>query len=589
MKKDKLSDKNIRTILLEKTLRLSAPAFFLIMTFGIYFPSVLFLGNINEFALSYWKVIPYILAVSLVALVLVYIIGLLCVHAKVFQAYLALVFSIALGFYLQGNFFDFGLTSLNGNKIDWSKQRTGMIISIIVWLLCLIVPMIFMFYKQKIAERIMKYGSLLLTAMQLVSLIVAVLTTSRNVENNFAVTKKDEFQLSSNQNIIMFVVDTLDASWFEDTILQDDQDSAQLRDFTYYSNAVAGGAPTAIGIPTLLTGIQYSNTAMSVNDYYKDAYGNSSVFKDLSQHNYLVKLYTDYALLNHSDKQYIDNVETGCEYKVAWKSEFVKYLYRFTSFYAMPMPLKQSFWFYSDDFSSLVAIDDDTDTYKFNDPLFYQEYQNSGITTQNEKNAFVMYHLTGAHGPYTMDENACRSDSETTMKQQVFGSFKIITEYMNELKEKGLYDNSTIIITADHGGVGLYQNPAILVKEQGAKKDHITTDDAPVTFKNLTSTYMAAALNQSGSNKVLKSVNEDVYGKTLTEISEETKEQQSQGGSADDVVRYHAAPDSLAVQLNPDLDFVAKQKWTLYRIKGNARDLSNMEPLESGDYDLSNH
>ena len=59
-----------------------------------------------------------------------------------------------------------------------------------------------------------------------------------------------------------------------------------------------------------------------------------------------------------------------------------------------------------------------------------------------------MYHLNGAHSPYVMDENAQAVPSDSIgVDSQIRGIFKIIKEYMDELKAKGIYDSSTIIIT----------------------------------------------------------------------------------------------------------------------------------------------
>mgnify|MGYP000582751944 CR=1 FL=1 len=70
----------------------------------------------------------------------------------------------------------------------------------------------------------------------------------------------------------MFVVDTLDASWFEDMLLPNEEYKKSLKDFTYFDDAVAGGAPTVLAIPTLLTGKIDMDASRDTSEYYKDAY-----------------------------------------------------------------------------------------------------------------------------------------------------------------------------------------------------------------------------------------------------------------------------------------------------------------------------
>ena len=84
--------------------------------------------------------------------------------------------------------------------------------------------------------------------------------------------------LNCLQKIIQLclVVDTLDASWFEDMLLPNEEYKKSLKDFTYFDDAVAGGAPTVLAIPTLLTGKIDMDASRDTSEYYKDAYESSS-------------------------------------------------------------------------------------------------------------------------------------------------------------------------------------------------------------------------------------------------------------------------------------------------------------------------
>ena len=56
--------------------------------------------------------------------------------------------------------------------------------------------------------------------------------------------------------------------------------------------------------------------------------------------------------------------------------------------------------------------------------------------------------------------------------------------FTNSLKQQGLYDNSTIVIMADHGYHGLSQNPLLLVKDRN--EDHpYTVSDACISYFDL--------------------------------------------------------------------------------------------------------
>lgn len=534
----------------ERILLLLPPTIFLIFTFAIYMPSSLFISNIDDFALDYIKIVPLIALVSVAVLVIVYIIGLIIPIKRLFYSYVLLVFSLALGFYIQGNFLNPAFNSLNGKEIAWSQYKINGIISIIAWILVFVVPQVVYAIKENIMSLIVKWGSLFVTAMQLVSLVVLLLTTHKVVSNDFAVTKNGEFELSSKNNTIMFVVDTLDASWFEDMLLPNEEYKESLKDFTYFDDAVAGGAPTVLGIPTLLTGKIDMDASRDTSEYYKDAYESSSLFADMQKSNCNVKLFTEFYYLDYCDKNSVDNLKMEQKYVISSRRGFMECLYKFVSFYAMPQFLKQNFWLYSGEFNQYITLEDNTSNlYKLDDAQFYQDFKEKGITTQNDKDTFVMYHLNGAHSPYVMDENAQAVPSDSIgVDSQIRGIFKIIKEYMDELKAKGIYDSSTIIITADHGGIDLYSNPATLVKERNANHDEMVVSDSKITFTNVNNTIASSTLKDSSA-----------YGENVFEVGDKQ------------MVRFHVAPNDLTENVFKDNAYAKEQLWSLLIIPADKR------------------
>jgi len=412
------------------------------------------------------------------------------------------------------------------------------------------VPQVVYAIKENIMSLIVKWGSLFVTAMQLVSLVVLLLTTHKVVSNDFAVTKNGEFELSSKNNTIMFVVDTLDASWFEDMLLPNEEYKKSLKDFTYFDDAVAGGAPTVLGIPTLLTGKIDMDASRDTSEYYKDAYESSSLFADMQKSNCNVKLFTEFYYLDYCDKNSVDNLKMEQKYVISSRRGFMECLYKFVSFYAMPQFLKQNFWLYSGEFNQYITLEDNTSNlYKLDDAQFYQDFKEKGITTQNDKDTFVMYHLNGAHSPYVMDENAQAVPSDSIgVDSQIRGIFKIIKEYMDELKAKGIYDSSTIIITADHGGIDLYSNPAILVKERNANHDEMVVSDSKITFTNVNNTIASSTLKDSSA-----------YGENVFEVGDKQ------------MVRFHVAPNDLTENVFKDNAYAKEQLWSLLIIPADKR------------------
>lgn len=118
-----------------------------------------------------------------------------------------------------------------------------------------------------------------------------------------------------------------------------------------------------------------------------------------------------------------------------------------------------------------------------------------------------------------------RTDYDSMMSQAK-GSMKIVLEYIRQLQTLGLYDNATIIITADHGENYLYDpgrvrgldflelnrtsNPILLVKNADQTWEGVRPNSAPVSHTEVIASIIAAINPQTATD----------YGSTLEDIEE---------------------------------------------------------------------
>ncbi len=76
-----------------------------------------------------------------------------------------------------------------------------------------------------------------------------------------------------------------------------------------------------------------------------------------------------------------------------------------------------------------------------------------------------MAHLEGTHPEF---HDTIEDDAESCIG--------LIYLFTNSLKQQGLYDNSTIVIMADHGYHGLSQNPLLLIKDKDEEHPYAVSD-----------------------------------------------------------------------------------------------------------------
>ena len=104
-----------------------------------------------------------------------------------------------------------------------------------------------------------------------------------------------------------------------------------------------------------------------------------------------------------------------------------------------------------------------------------------GLSTTDKK-LCIFQHIHGMHIPYISIHNNFvepRADIDMNIAQE--GCMEIFTNYISQLKEIGVYDNSTIILTADHGMPSSIDigSPIMLVKPQSRTSDRLVINSAP--------------------------------------------------------------------------------------------------------------
>lgn len=325
------------------------------------------------------------------------------------------------------------------------------------------------------------------------------------------------FTVSGNKNVIVFVLDFFDTKTLDELIEADDTTLDGLDGFTYFHNATSMSIPTAFGIPNLVTGNFFdtddTTTVSSNDDKITQWFNEHNLLDDAQSQGFSVGVYSDtvYDGYNSDEAPLVDetiNIHKIDSIKTNSPLSIIKMLDQCALFRNVPWLLKPLFNYNTDDLNQAVIAtdgDDDSTPYIMNDAGYYSELCERGISIdESDTAAYRFIHLTGAHAPYTMDENAEAnaelSNQETTVarNRQATGSIKIVKEYLNQLKELGLYEDATIIITADHGDFtwnilpDATATPILLVKPSGSNTGELSVSEAPTGHLDLPATLREA-------------------------------------------------------------------------------------------------
>jgi len=271
---------------------------------------------------------------------------------------------------------------------------------------------------------------------------------------NYALSGEKLYSLSSSGNVVIFIIDFF-ANNYMDSLLRSYPNVLNgLEDFTYYSNCDPRYIGTYPSITHMLTGVAFE-PSMMVAEWFKHA----------------------------------------------WSSEQTQYLYN--SIHELGYQFR--YYYYSaisngmkDEALGLVDNLIDLRTYTGGpiDPIysygdFHDNLKARGLTIDQTENKYIqMIHLRGAHAPYTVDANG-NTKSDASREENIAGYLQMIKTYIQMMKDQGVYDDATIIITADHGDKNANMQVVYFIKEPGETHDQMDENTAPISHADFAGTLLS--------------------------------------------------------------------------------------------------
>lgn len=472
----------------------------------LYEPLLTYSSNINDFWFDFnlmiSNIILYMILIFLF-LILVYFLLYLFLrrkNIKIYKIILVISFILFLYTYIQGNYLVGTLPQLNGDIIDWSKYGDENIISILTFLLVVIVELILIKkYKLDKTIKINCYMTIIVFFMLFTSFISILCNKEIYKDKSIEIaTTKNINNVSIDKNFFIFLVDSVDSREFAEVVNNNLSYKETFNDFTYYPDTTSGYLFTRDSIPFILSGI-WNQEETDFVDYYNDAFNNSKLFEKLTDENYNMNFYEYEIYSNNRNFEKFENIKLYSDKinSVSFFKQFTKYiLYKY-----LPYPLKKYSKIETASFDS-CKIEDDIDYFKWSNKEAYNNLINNKLELVNDK-YFQFLHIEGGHVPFDYDEDVNIIENGT-YKQKLTAVLKVISTFINRLKENNAYDNSVIIILADHGEGKdtLRQNPILYIK--GINEHHeMYISDIPVAYEDLIDAYISLLENKKSTELFL--------------------------------------------------------------------------------------
>ncbi len=405
----------------------------------------------------------------------------------------AAVYACSFLAWLQGNALLLDYGALDGRKIDWSAYTVPYLLDALLWIAVIGLFIFLMFRFRKKFRRVVEIAACVLLATQIISLSVLLIRDGGRSEKTEIkyLSQEGQYTVSAERNTVVFILDCFDSGLFDRLCREyPDEIGGSFADFMFYPDTVGGATRTKYAIPFIFTG-ETNTLDRSYQAYLSDAFSASPLIRELADSRYDSRLFTVGGYVDLEQDAAIANVAAGVPLALSRRSLTTEYM-KLVAFRCLPSALSRFFWTYTGAFEQYKSDIGDS-AYGLNDVGFYQGLTSKRLSASAAGEAFRFIHLNGAHEPYTMDENS-RSSNRSDEVKQALGALNIVSEYLKQLKNLGLYEQAAVFVMADHGFREYNPNeqtPLFMVKLSNVSHP-FGISDLPLSFKSLPEMLTAA-------------------------------------------------------------------------------------------------
>lgn len=478
---------------------------FFTFTLLVYGPLSLYVNGNDEMWFSFRSLLSPVLLVSVIGFAVMTLLLSLPKRA-IHKLLCCLVFGVSLGLYIQCGFFNisYGSGVLDGSQIAWKDYTTYGAIDSAMWAACLALPFaLYMVFKRS-WRHILMITAVFIIMMQIGGLAVNLYQNQNSLNKlSHEVTVDGMYELSEEDNTLVFVLGSMDKSYYDDYKASHPEITEQLAGFTEYDNVLAAGSDALEAMPSMLTGEVYKKD-VRYSEFINSTWNAYNVFDLLQRNGADTRIYSDDKYFGNAAVRKVENIADRAQDSEAYRV-IGSTMYRYTMYNAVPHYLKQLFWMSLDDYSSFKS----NSTYNpDSDDKFFADFNEAGGFTYTDDYSYAVriYNLKGAERPYRLTASGGKNTDGTSLTEQVEGDFTILLSMIDDLKENGRYDSARIVITADCGDAEYNQRPVLLYKDKG-ETDAYRTSDAPVSLLDLPATLASTVTDDYqgiGSGKSFK-------------------------------------------------------------------------------------
>lgn len=330
------------------------------------------------------------------------------------------------------------------NFLDANKSLNGVNVTLKILVCLFLVFILWRFKKVLAAESFIKFFSILFLVLMMTETFIFFSNNRTQEDNSFAAEVSSGASSKANlPNVYHILLDEYQTDMFNLTLSPGVE--KKLAGFTFYPNTRAVYGRTEMSLPSIMTGTTYKYNTSQI-DYEWDAFNSKKSFLywlKNAGYNLTAYMHPIYSFQLGLFDQFFSDREVKTQ--------------------TIDSTLFKQLWIYS---NLPRAV-----SQKMLPTVLYEQFENQNVLPnvapvisrevfskflKNEQslpgnNRYVLVHLLIPHFPYVLSADGQYKKSGSTPLAQATYATKLITDFVDELKRLNRFDNSLIIVEADHG------------------------------------------------------------------------------------------------------------------------------------------
>lgn len=436
-------------------------------------PLSIYFGNRDEFTAALPAIIGLYLPYGLALCLLGGIIGAVATTAG-YRRLCSILGGVAILVWLQGNILVWDYGVLDGRSISWTEDAWRGVLDSAVWCGVFLVSLT----ASGRVGRVLVSGAVVTLVVQALAFVPLFISGegarlgASDVEQNIAA-RDAMARFSTEANVVQIVMDGFQTDIFED-LLADDATAHyrdQLDGFMLFRDNLGAYPYTQLTVPALLSGKLYRNEE-PVDEFIDSTMAGETILNSAAAAGYEVDIGAPVALKNVYAKNRHANAfgiprgshVTAEDYVLLDAARLIDLsLFRVVPHFAKALVHRDELWI----FQGRVRSQDYLHMQYFSDLAFANRVA-AELVADRRAPVYKLFHLMFSHRPTVGNEDCqydhTRATTRENVKLQAGCGLAAVMAILDGMKAAGLYEESLIVLMADHGAwvrvEGLEQDPA---------------------------------------------------------------------------------------------------------------------------------